>query len=118
MSEHLAEARETFNEIRTQAREVAKRRFSPGAGRCPYCDTKQGDEDGGLHLLFDRGDVQPGDVLWDGEFWLACRHCNWDFERGKPYRIPEGAIIMEGEKWYPTAHWSVITSAVSAVPTS
>jgi len=118
MNEHLALDREMVNEIYAQAREIAERRFSPSPDRCQYCDTKADDEDGGLHLLFDQDDVQPGDVLWDGEWWLACRECNWDYEKGKPHRIPKGADVMKGEKWFPTAHWSVITSAASAVPTS
>lgn len=118
MNEYLAQERETANETFDLAREAAERCFSPSADRCPYCGTKRGDEDGGLHLLFDWQHVQPGDVLWDGEFWLACRHCNWDHQNGKPYRTPEDSIVMEGFGWFRTAHWSVITSAAFAVPTS
>lgn len=96
MNEYLALDRETVREMDTQARQKAERRFSfsPGNDRCPYCDTKQGDEAGGLHLLFDWEHLQPGDVLWDGEAWMSCRHCNW--KDGNPVRVPEGAIVMEG----------------------
>lgn len=104
--------RETVDEIYTQAREVAERRFSPSNGRCQYCDTKKGDEAGGLHLLFDWDNLQPGDVLWDGEAWLACRECNWDYLNGRPVIAPENSIIVEGKSWSRTAYWYIILSKI------
>lgn len=62
-------------------------------GRCSCCGTGPGDPDRGLHLLFDWGHLQPGDVLWDGEAWMPCRKCNW--QDGRPRHAPEGAIVME-----------------------
>ena len=110
MNERLALDRETVNEIYAQAHEAAERRFSPSNGRCPYCDTKRGDEAGGLHLLFDWEHLQPGDVLWDGEAWLACRRCNWT--DGKPVIVPEGSIVIEGASWSRTAYWYIILSQI------
>jgi hypothetical protein len=117
MNERLALDRETVDEFYAQARLAAEQRLSPSPDRCQYCDTKRGDEDAGLHLLFDWEDVQPGDVSWDGEAWMPCRHCNWDFERGRPHRVPEGAIVMEGVGWSRAACLSAIISAASVAAT-
>lgn len=110
MSEYLAQERETANETFDLAREAAERRFSPGNDRCQYCDTKQVDEDGGLHLLFDWEHLQPGDVLWDGEAWMPCRECNWG--DGRPIIVPGNSIVIEGESWSQTAYWYIVLSEI------
>ena len=58
---------------------------------CTYCPT---DGMTGWHTITDWEDAQPGDVLYDGELWMACRRCNWN--GGQPLHQPEGAITILG----------------------
>lgn|GEM_PF-5497437 len=69
-----------------------QQRFATLPGRCPYCDW----EGGGWFLVLedDPHDPQPGDILWDGEFWTPCHHCN--FRDGAAVSVPPGAIIIKG----------------------
>lgn len=48
----------------------------------------------GWHLMTNWDDAQPGDILYGGELWMACRQRNWD--DGKPLFAPDGAIEIKG----------------------
>lgn len=58
---------------------------------CACCPS---DEMAGWHILTDWEDARPGDILYDGELWMACRDCNWN--GGHPLHQPEGAIVIQG----------------------
>jgi hypothetical protein len=64
------------------------------AVNAPVCHFAPDDPLWGWHLMTDWDDAQPGDILYDGELWMACRNCNWG--DGKPLYVPDGAVGVKG----------------------
>lgn len=52
------------------------------------CTALEGDPMTGWHLMRNWAEAQPGDILYDGELWMACRCCNWGDG------LPHDAIIL------------------------
>ena len=64
---------------------------------CQSCHTIPGGDDPSAGWdIIDWDDATPGDIVWDGEVWQACRACNWDYENGHSLHIPEGAHVLNG----------------------
>lgn len=98
MSEYLAMERETANETFDLLQQNRASGSALSSDHCLYCDTRpdSGDPTSGWHLMFDWEEINPGDVVYASELWMACRRCNW--QDGAPVHIPDGAVILKGHR--------------------
>ena len=96
MSEYLAMERETARETYDFLQRQASRCTAISPDRCRYCNSRGDDGPSAGWCIIDWDDATPGDIVWDGELWQACRDCNWDWDSGKPRHTPEDALVLEG----------------------